>query len=109
MSLCAPAPQTLVPGLSLLAAGCPLPLTQPATWELSGICQHRDSCVQLLGKSEEFLLSLTDVSSCGWDPLASPAVRGAALSLWPSESVLAPTKRAGQASSGDIVAWKFSA
>lgn len=61
-----------------------------------------------LRKFEEFLLSLTDVSSCGCDPRASPAVSGELCHLCPSESVLAPTKRAGQGPSGVIVAWKFS-
>lgn len=49
-------------------------------------CQQAGSCLafgSILGKFEEFLLSLTDVSSCGWDPLASPAVSRAALSSLP--------------------------
>lgn len=83
MSHCAPIPQTLVPGLSLLPAGCFLPLIQPKNWRVSGFCQPRGPCGQVLGKFEEFLVSLIDVLSRGWDLLASPVVSGAALSSLP--------------------------
>lgn len=53
----------------------------------------RDPCGQLLGESEEFLLSLTDVSSCEWDPLASPAVSGAALSSLPFRECFGTNKK----------------
>lgn len=93
VSCCAPTPQALVPGLSLLAAGCSLPLIQPANWELSGFCQHRDPRGQLLGKLEEFLVSFIDVLSCGWDPLASPVVSGAALWSLPLQEGFGTNKK----------------
>lgn len=46
-----------------------------------------------LRKFEEFLLSLTDVSSCGCDPRASPAVSGAALSSLPLRECFGTNKK----------------